>query len=171
MTIETVPAQATATHGTFTLERTYPFDRATVFGAWATRNAKSQWFGEGDDFLAQTERYELDFRVGGREINRVGPKGGPVHAYDARYMDIVPNQRIVFGYDMHLDDTRISVSLATVEFAPAGAGTRLSFTEQVVFLDGYDDPAGREHGTRIGLAKLDAALRRETRAGAGMTPK
>ena len=156
-------------HATFTILRTYDAAPARVFAAWASRDAKARWFSCHEDW--ETTAYELDFRVGGREINRVGPKGGPVHAYDARYMDIVPNQRIVFGYDMHLDDTRISVSLATVEFAPAGAGTRLSFTEQVVFLDGYDDPAGREHGTRIGLAKLDAALRRETRAGAGMTPK
>ena len=36
-------------------------------------------------------------------------------AYDARYQDIVPNERIIYSYDMHLDDKRISVSLATVE--------------------------------------------------------
>ena len=48
MTIETAPAATTVTHGTFTLERTYTFDRPTVFGAWATRNAKNQWFGEGE---------------------------------------------------------------------------------------------------------------------------
>lgn len=64
-------------------------------------------------------------------------------------------------YDMHLDATRISVSLATVEFKPAGAGTRLIFTEQAVFLDGFDDPAQREAGTRTLLDNLDAELRRQ----------
>ena len=49
---------------------------------------------------------------------------------------------------MHLDDTRISVSLATVELKPARAGTRLIFTEQAAFLDGYNDLAEREEGTR-----------------------
>jgi dihydrofolate reductase len=41
---------------------------------------------------------------------------------------------------------RISVSLATVELAPEGAGTRLVFTEQCAFLDGHDTPnsASRE---------------------------
>jgi hypothetical protein len=62
---------------------------------------------------------------------------------------------------MHLDETRISVSLATVELRPAGAGTRLTFTEQVVFLDGYDNAAEREEGTRAGLDNLDAELRRQ----------
>ena len=48
---------------------------------------------------------------------------------------------------MHLDKTRISVSLGTTEFKPAGTGTRLVYTEQAVFLDGHDDAGGREQGT------------------------
>ena len=89
------------------------------------------------------------------------PRGGPVHSFEGRYHDIVPDQRIVYAYDMHLDETKISVSLATVELKPAGAGTRLIFTEQAAFLDGYNDLAGREEGTRVGLDNLDAELKRE----------
>ena len=55
---------------------------------------------------------------------------------------------IVLTYELHLDKTRISVSLGTTEFKPAGAGTRLVYTEQAVFLDGYDDAGVREQGTR-----------------------
>ena len=47
-----------------------------------------------------------------------------------------------------------------MEFKAEGGGTRLVFTEQGAFLDGYEDVAGREEGTRIGLANLAAALRR-----------
>ncbi len=65
---------------------------------------------------------------------------------------------------MHLDERRISVSLATVELKPAGAtpdaGTRLIYTEQGAFLDGYDNAGQREHGTRALLDKLGEALRR-----------
>jgi len=39
---------------------------------------------------------------------------------------------------------------------PAGNGARLVFTEQAVFLDGYDDVASRERGTRDLLRKLNA---------------
>lgn len=34
----------------------------------------------------------------------------------------------------------------------------MTFTEQGAFLDGYDDPAGREEGTRELLDKLGASL-------------
>jgi hypothetical protein len=58
-----------------------------------------------------------------------------------------------------LDDKRISVHSQRWELKPAGAGTRLIFTEQAVFLDGYDNPAQREEGTRALLDNLDMSLR------------
>ena len=78
-------------------------------------------------------RFEMDFRFGGREVNSGGPKQGPVHTFNALYQDIVPNERIIYSYDMHLDDNRISVSLASIELKPEGTGTRLVFTEQGSF--------------------------------------
>ena len=81
--------------------------------------------------------------------------------YDALYYDIVEDERIVIAYEMHMDDARISVSLATVEFSPAGTGTRLLLTEQGAFLDGHDTPAQREHGTGELLDSLGAALERQ----------
>jgi uncharacterized protein YndB with AHSA1/START domain len=71
----------------------------------------------------------------------------------------VPDRRIVYAYAMHRDDVKISVSLATVEFVPSGAGTTQVVTEQGAFLDGYDDAGSREHGTGGLLDKLEAALR------------
>jgi uncharacterized protein YndB with AHSA1/START domain len=146
------------THATFVIERTYDATPARVFKAWADPKAKARWFGSPDQ---GTVGHELDFRVGGREFNRGGPPGGPVYTFDAHYQDIVPDQRIVYSYDMHMDDARISVSLATVELKPAGAGTRLIFTEQGAFLDGHDNPAQREQGMTELLAALNTELRRE----------
>jgi uncharacterized protein YndB with AHSA1/START domain len=147
-----------AKHATFVIERSYDASPARVFAAWASPAAKGRWFSGPDEW--EKSNHELDFRVGGRERVSGGPKGGPVHVYEARYQDIVPNERIILSYDMHLDDIRISVSLATVEFKPVGTRTRLIYTEQGAFLDGYDDPAGREHGTRALLDNLEAALKR-----------
>jgi uncharacterized protein YndB with AHSA1/START domain len=130
-----------------------------TFTAWADPATKARWFAGPDEW--GPSEHELDFRVGGREISRGGPTGGPVHVVDGRYHDIVPGQRIVYTYDLYLDDTRISVSLATVEFTPAGTGTRLIVTEQGAFLDGYDAPAQREQGTGALLDALDAELRRD----------
>jgi uncharacterized protein YndB with AHSA1/START domain len=158
MTIETAPAEATATHGTFTLERTYPFDRATVFGAWATRNAKTQWFGEGDDFLAQTERYELDFRVGGRELLEGRLPSGRHFVYDSTYRDIVDDRRIIAAYDCLVDDRRISVSIMTIEFLDTAGGTKLLLTEQGAFLDGFDSNEDRIEGASDMLDQLTRFL-------------
>jgi len=46
------------------------------------------------------------------------------------YFDIVQNRRIVYCYDMYVNDEKVSVSLATIEFEPAGKGTKLVLTEQ-----------------------------------------
>jgi uncharacterized protein YndB with AHSA1/START domain len=112
-------SERSVTHATFVVERSYDASPARVFAAWATPKAKARWFVGPDEWEASD--HELDFRVGGRERVSGGPKGGPVHAFDARYQDIVPNERIVSTYDMHLDETRISVSLATVEFKAEAA--------------------------------------------------
>jgi uncharacterized protein YndB with AHSA1/START domain len=92
---------------------------------------------------------EFDFRPGGRE--RFGHEWqGTTYRYDALYYDIVPDQRIVYSYEMYADGARISVSVATIEFAKSGDGTALTWTEQGAYLDGIDGPqapALRQEGT------------------------
>ena len=151
--------ERSAVHGTFVIERTYPASPQRVFEAWADPAAKARWFAGPHDKWQETLR-EFDFRVGGRErVSGVWP-GGKVSAFDCLYHDIVPDERIVYSYGMHVDAVRISVSLATVEFKPAGGGTRLIFTEQAAFLDGYDDSGSRGQGTSALLGQLDAELQR-----------
>ena len=105
-----------------------------------------------------TPDYALDFRVGGTEINRGGPPGGPVFTYEATYKDIVP-----VGADrlwLH-DGGRRHADLRLGHHGRVrrrGAGTTLTFTEQGVFLDGGDTPAVREKGTGELLDALGAAL-------------
>lgn len=147
-----------AEYGSFTINRTYDASPADVFQAWADPAAKAQWFVGPTDWKAT--RRELDFRIGGRERLTGTFPSGRVTDYDARYWDIMPSKRIVFTYGMHLDDKRISVSLATVTLEPAGKGTLFSFTEQAVFLDGFVDGGGRERGTRAHLDRLEAMLKR-----------
>ena len=151
--------ERSVTHATIVVERTYDASPARVFAAWADPAVKIRWFAGPDDW--DSGGYELDFRVGGRERIRGVPPGGPVHIYDAIYREIVPDQRIILTYDMYLDETRISVSLATVELKPQGDGTRLIFTEQGAFLDGLDSPAQREEGTGHLLDALEKELTRE----------
>ena len=145
-------------HATFTIERVYDATPERVFNAWADPAAKTRWFGGPDEGGSE---YELDFRVGGHELNRGGTPDGVVYTYEAVYRDIAPNERIVYTYEMYMGDARISVSVTAVELAPEGAGTRLTFTEHGVFLDDLDSPALREEGTGHLLDALGADLRGE----------
>jgi uncharacterized protein YndB with AHSA1/START domain len=153
--------ERSVSHATFVVERTYDAAPVRVFAAWSSRDAKARWFVGPEGW--EKSDHALDFRSGGREHLSGGPPGGPVHTYSAVYWDIVPNERIVSTYDMHMDATRISVSLATVEFKPAGKGTRLVYTEQGAFLDGVDLPVDRESGTATLLDQLGAELARQAR--------
>jgi uncharacterized protein YndB with AHSA1/START domain len=146
------------THGTFSLERTYPAPRSLVYQAFATLEGKAAWF-EGGDGYTLVER-QFDFREGGSERATGRWDSGTVSQFDATYLDIVPEERIVYAYEMRLDGVKISVSLATLEFKPAGQGTRLLITETGAFLDGYDDAGAREHGTNFLMDRVGAYLAR-----------
>lgn len=102
--------------------------------------------------------WELDFRVGGREVHSGGSPGGSHHRFESRFHDIVEDQRIVFAYDLLLDHQLVSLSLTTIELFAAGDGTRLVFTEQGAFFDDLEDPAEREHGTGKLLDALERFL-------------
>jgi uncharacterized protein YndB with AHSA1/START domain len=143
-------------HSTFVIDRVFPAAPARVFAAWSTVKEKSRWFA-GSSEWKETLR-EIDFRVGGRERLNGTHQGKRTSAFDALYFDIVPDERIVYTYDMYMNSARISISLATIEFKPAGTGTRLILTEQGAFLDGVDKPEHREHGTKLLMDRMGASL-------------
>ncbi len=145
-----------ATHGAFTVVREFPQSPAALYRAFADPAAKARWFSGGDEWTP-IER-EMDVRVGGREIAKGRWKSGLVTTFEAVYLDVAPEQRLVYAYTMHLDERKISVSLATVEIGAAAEGSRLKITEQGVFLDGYEDNGSRERGTRELVERIARSL-------------
>jgi uncharacterized protein YndB with AHSA1/START domain len=143
-----------AQHGTIRLERRYKASRARVFAAWAEPKARAKWDVPGRWVIAEQT---FDFREGGREVKRFGPKDDPRLVADTLYLDIVPQRRIVFSYSMTNRGTLISVELAA---APSSGekDTHLLLTEQVVFLDGNDNAANREEGLASMLDKIGETL-------------
>jgi uncharacterized protein YndB with AHSA1/START domain len=153
-------AERSVNHTTFVIERNYPAHPAKVFRAWADAAAKSVWMDD-PDYKSDGTQYELDFRVGGHErFGGLTPEGTS-YRYDATYYDIVPEQRIVYSYEMYSGDDRTSVSLATVEIVPDQDGTKLTYTEQGAFLDGIDKPEERAEGTAWMLDNLATYLAKE----------
>jgi uncharacterized protein YndB with AHSA1/START domain len=129
-----------------------------VWRALTDQTAKQKWFGGPPGEWDLIERH-MDVREGGRERAKGRWESGVVSTFDALYHDVVPHQRLVYSYVMHLDDKKISASLATMQLASEGGGTTLKMTEQGAFLDGYDDAGSREHGTGYLLDKLGASLK------------
>jgi uncharacterized protein YndB with AHSA1/START domain len=129
--------ERTVIHDTFVIERTYPAPASRVFAAFASKEAKDAWGDTGD--LTETDAGDtvFDFQVGGHERFGFGYQGIS-YRYDARYYDIASDQRIIYSYEMYADGARISVSVATIEFAATAAGTALTWTEQGAYLDGFD---------------------------------
>jgi uncharacterized protein YndB with AHSA1/START domain len=142
-------------HSTFTLERVYEASTGRVFAAWADPAAKARWFSPNGP-------HELDFRAGGREVNRGHNREGQVLTFESQYHDIVVGQRIAYTSTLSVGENVVTLSLTTVELTADGDTTRLLLTEHGAFLDGHEQPAWREQGTGQWLDALAAELERTT---------
>ena len=159
--METLMEKTTVTHGTFVIERTYSATPERVFAAFSDPAKKRRWYIEGHNNEAET--FEMDFRVGGtdRSSYRIGPNSpfpGTVISNETKYMDIVPNRRIVIAYTMSMGERRFSSSQATFELVPSEKGTELTFTEQGAYFEGADGIERREAGWRQLLEHLDKGI-------------
>ena len=156
LTTPTSDAHST-THATFTIERHFAAPPARVFRAFADPEAKRRWFG-GEADRWTPELREMDFRAGGAERARGRWHTGVVSDFRAVYHDIIADDRIVYVYDMYVNDRKLSVSLATIQLHRDGAGTRMVLTEQGVFFDGLDAASSREAGTKFLMDALERSL-------------
>jgi uncharacterized protein YndB with AHSA1/START domain len=155
-TLPAAPEKRSVSHGTFSIERTYRASRTRVFEALTEPDAKARWFSGGTGYTLLAR--EMDVREGGREHVSGRWESGIVSTFDAVYHDLVPDERVVYSYVMHLNERKISASLATFELKVAGEGTRLVLTEHGAFLDGYDDAGSRERGSHFLLDALGRSL-------------
>jgi uncharacterized protein YndB with AHSA1/START domain len=144
-----------AVHDTFRIDRHFDAAPARVFQAFADPHAKAKWFG-GPAEIREEESF--DFREGGRETQVSVFGDGTKFGFYVTYTDIVPDERIVYTYEMSMNGQRISVSVVTVEMAAAGGGTDFVITEQGVYLDGLDNSAQRRQGTEDLMDALAKSL-------------
>ena len=147
-----------AVHTSFVIERSFAASSEDVFAAWAEPDLKRQWSDCHPDHDAE---FSLDFREFGRESYRVRHPDLGEQSVEKVFLDIRPDRRIVFAYEISLGGKRLSVSLVTVEFTAAEAGTRMVYTEQVAYLDGHQDLEQRIHGTGEGLDRLRLVVEAE----------
>ena len=71
---------------------------ALVFAAFTDPHAKSRWFpGEGGFQLIERR---MDLREGGREHLSGRWPNGVVSRFDAIYLDVIPDARLVYAYEL-----------------------------------------------------------------------
>jgi len=127
---------STVDHHTFVVERDLPGSPAHAFRFWAEPALKRRWTDCHPEWTVLEDLF--DFRVGGVEAKHWRMPDGQEMTFHARYLDIVPGQRILYAYEMTFGGQRVSASLATVELLRADSRTRMKFTEQAAFLTGGD---------------------------------
>jgi uncharacterized protein YndB with AHSA1/START domain len=161
-------ANPIAVHTTFTVERTYAAPPARVFAAWADSTTKKRWYAEGERGW-ELVAFSMDFRVGGHDVLHGRMPDGKEMRNESVYQDIVPDRRIILASSMSFGGQRIAVSLGTVEITPEGDGSKLTYTDHNVLLDGADaylaegQPGALKTGWKTLLERLDKELPAVTR--------
>jgi uncharacterized protein YndB with AHSA1/START domain len=148
---------APAQHGEFRIVRDLGHTPSRIWRAFTDPAAKARWFGRAAEGLEVIAR-EMDVRPGGAERLVGRWTDGTVSDFRAVYLDVVAERRLIYAYEMRLNDRLISVSLATLEIAARAGGARLTLTEQGAFLDGYEDGGARVEGTNALFDLLEAVL-------------
>ena len=152
------------THATFVIERSYDVPVARVWRALSDTDERAQWFGGGDAFDVQEQAH--DFRVGGHGIEAGQWHGGPTSVFRSTYTDIIDQVRIVFTYDMWVDDEHISTSLTTIALEPEGERSTVDLHRTgCPFRRPRHGVEGREEGSKGILDQLGAFV-----TGDGLTP-
>jgi uncharacterized protein YndB with AHSA1/START domain len=138
-------------HATFTLEHSYPAPVERVFSEFADPVVRARWSALSEDVLIYDE---ADFRVGGKDIFRCGPKGDPKFRGETRYFLILPNERVVSSETLDMDGRRLAISLTTLDFESKEDATILTITVQMISLVGADMIRGYESGNKSALENL-----------------
>lgn len=126
--------ETTLKHSSISLSRSYPVPPAKVFAAWADPEARKIWGTPGEGITLEHEA--ADFSVGGVDISLCQMEGATIARVETRYLDIVPDARLLLIEAIASEGMHLGASLVSVEMTAEGAGTALSVTIQTAGLDG-----------------------------------
>ena len=123
-----------------------------VFAAFADPVARTAWGAPSETAVVIYD--ETDFREGGQDCFRCGSKADPKIHGTTRYLEIVPNRRVVSSETIVVEGKRLCASLTTLELTPDAGKTRLRSTTQLASFIGEDMVKGHETGNNASLDNL-----------------
>ncbi len=129
-----------------------PANPDQVFAAYAEVNQRMEWGAPSDNTALIYDQAE--FREGGEDVFRCGSKSNPDIHGATRYLDIVPNRRIVSTETITVEGRHVCASLVTLELNPDGDRTKLKTTIQLASFVGQHMVEGHESGTNASLDNL-----------------
>jgi uncharacterized protein YndB with AHSA1/START domain len=142
-------------HATIMLQHSYSASTERVFSEFANPVARASWSVPSKDELIYDE---ADFKIGGKDVFRCGPKGDLKFRGETRYLEIVPNARVVSSETIDVNGQKLAVALTTLDFEPTEHGTNLTVTVQLVSFVGPDMIHSFESGNRSALTNLSEHL-------------
>jgi uncharacterized protein YndB with AHSA1/START domain len=165
-----VKVEPKVVHATCVVERSFSHPPNVVFQALSDGDKVRQWMGPREGSVLVD--FQSDFREGGLQTLKyqMGPKTpipGVVINNEARFLCIVPDERIVMASTMKRDEWLFSASLVTFELLVTEKGTDIIITHQGAFLEGSDGPTMRHQGWNVLADRLAAVVKSEARTMAG----
>ncbi len=138
------------TQPSLTLARQLKAPAAKVFEAWTDPQKIVQWFGPAPT-LVDTVKADMDVKVGGHFRVSFKTDDGEYHEVGGKYLEVVPDQRLVFSWAWHSTPER--VSQVTVVLREEGEVTLLTLTHDKFFNEAARD--GHKRGWTGTLDKLE----------------
>jgi uncharacterized protein YndB with AHSA1/START domain len=151
------PGTGRAERPSLTLRRRFDAAPAKVWRAWTQPQALKRWFGPAE--IDAVPVAEIDLRVGGRFRIVMRAEDGERHEVSGRYLELVPERKLVF--DWAWASTPERVSRVTVLIEPEGQGSELTLCHEQFADEAARD--GHHHGWTGSMAKLELLLGRPER--------
>jgi uncharacterized protein YndB with AHSA1/START domain len=105
----------------------FPGKRERVFQAWTRKGELELWFGpEG----YSTTVKQLDVQVGGTYQFELRRPDGNMAGLSGTYLDIIPNEKLVFTWRWSDWGEELEDTLVTVQFVDKGDSTEIQLTHQ-----------------------------------------
>jgi uncharacterized protein YndB with AHSA1/START domain len=139
------------------LTRVFDAPLELVYTVWTEPKHVAQWFGPHG---MKTPVVEMDFRPGGKLHTVMVDQDGKEYPTDLTYLEIVPNQKIVFKSDFNREGMPTEDAVCEVTFVDHGAGkTRIivRWSHATPETRQFHEDMGFEHGWGETLERMEAA--------------